>query len=72
MSPEENEEVIDLLLKNTNAKIEEIIIPKLICDSGITEYKNKKYNPEIKKAIRIWPHKNNIEGFFICKIKKLE
>jgi len=65
LSPEENEEVIDYLLKNQrNAKIEEINISGLICDKGLIEYNNKKYNSEIIKALRIWPHKNNIEGFF--------
>ncbi|MFA5746064.1 MAG: RsmB/NOP family class I SAM-dependent RNA methyltransferase [archaeon] len=71
LSPEENEEVVDYLLKkNTNAKIEEISIPGLVHDKGIIEFNKKKLNPEIKKAIRIWPHKSDIEGFFICKIKK--
>jgi len=72
LSPEENEEVIDFLLKKYKCTVEEINIPGLICDKGLTEYNGLKYNPEIKKAIRIWPHKNNIEGFFICKIKKEE
>jgi len=72
LSPEENEEVIDFLLTKQNCTIEEINIPGLICDIGLSEYDGKKYNTEIKKAIRIWPHKNNTEGFFICKIRKIE
>lgn len=72
LSPEENEEVIDFLLKDPRAQVEDIKIPELISDFGLTEYNGKKYNEQIKKALRIWPHKNNIEGFFICKIRKMD
>jgi tRNA (cytosine49-C5)-methyltransferase len=71
LSPEENEEVIDFLLKkNKNAKIQEIRIAGLNYDAGLTKYKHKNFDDELKKAIRIWPHKSDIEGFFICKVRK--
>lgn len=71
LSPEENEEVIDFLLKeNKDAKVQDIRIAGLNYDEGLTKYKHKNFNNELKKAIRIWPHKSNIEGFFICKIRK--
>lgn len=71
LSPEENEEVIDFLLtKNKNAKVQEIRISGLNYDVGLTKYKHKNFDDELKKTIRIWPHKSDIEGFFICKIKK--
>lgn len=71
LSPEENEEVVyNLLRKEQLALVQEIMIPELKSDSGITKYKNKNFSPQLKKAVRIWPHKADIEGFFICKIKK--
>lgn len=71
LSPEENEEVVDSLLKkNKTASIQEIIIPELNYDFGLIKYKHKSYTLQLKKTIRIWPHKSDIEGFFICKIKK--
>ena len=71
LSPEENEEVIDFLLKkNKNAKVQETRITGLNYDEGLTKYKHKNFDNELKKAIRIWPHKSGIEGFFICKIRK--
>ncbi|MDD3244583.1 MAG: RsmB/NOP family class I SAM-dependent RNA methyltransferase [Candidatus ainarchaeum sp.] len=71
-SPEENEEVIDYLIKKQkNILIEKIEIPKLLTKNGLLEYNSKKYNQQIENSIRIWPQHTNLEGFFICKIKKL-
>jgi tRNA (cytosine49-C5)-methyltransferase len=71
LSPEENEEVVDFLLKKEKtASIQEIIVPGLNYDFGLTKYKHKNFDETLKKAIRIWPHKSDIEGFFICKIRK--
>jgi len=73
LSPEENEEVIDYILKiRTDAKIVDIPIKQMIpgVSDGFTNYKEKKLNKDICKAIRIWPHKTNLEGFFICRIRK--
>jgi len=69
-SPEENEEVIQYLLDNYDINIQEIKLP-LKTRPGISEWNNKKFNPNIKKAIRIYHHDNDMEGFFLCKIKKL-
>lgn len=71
-APEENEEVVDFILsKFPNVKIQEIIFP-LKSREGIINWKGKNYNPEVKKAHRIYPQDNNTEGFFIAKFKKLK
>ncbi len=69
LSPEENEEVIDFLLKNDSAVVEDIDV-RLNVSSGLTSYNNKKYDASLKKAIRIYPHKTNLECFFVCKLRK--
>jgi NOL1/NOP2/sun family putative RNA methylase len=69
-APEENEEVIQFLMKNFDIKIETIELPIKTRD-GITKWRNQVFNKEIKKARRIYPQDNNTEGFFLCKIKKL-
>lgn len=70
-APEENEGVIDFLLnKYNNALIEEINIPGIKTCPGITEWEGFK-NEELKKCIRIYPHYNECEGFFLCKIRKV-
>lgn len=70
-APEENELIIQYLLDNFNIEIEEIKLP-LKTREGITEWQGQKLNPELKKCHRIYPQDNNTEGFFLCKIKKME
>lgn len=70
LAPEENEGVIDWILKKEQdaVEVEKIEIPNLELEAGIT-YWNKQYNPQVKKTARILPSKH-MEGFFIAKIKK--
>jgi tRNA (cytosine49-C5)-methyltransferase len=69
-APEENERVINHLLENTTAKIQEIKIKNLKSREGITEWMGETYSPEVKKAMRIWPQDNDTGGFFISKFTK--
>lgn len=69
-APEENEEVIQHLLDNYDIQIIPIKLP-IKTRPGILEWKNKKFNEQIKHACRIYHHDNDLEGFFLCKIKKL-
>ncbi|MCX8194122.1 MAG: RsmB/NOP family class I SAM-dependent RNA methyltransferase [Candidatus Pacearchaeota archaeon] len=70
-TPEENEFVIDFVLKNFDVKLEEIKLP-LKTRQGIAEWQNQKLNDELRKCVRIWPQDNDTEGFFIAKIRKLK
>jgi len=70
LEPEENEGVVDFLLKKfENAQLQEIKM-KIKRSSPIISFENKNYNNEIKKCLRIWPQDNDTEGFFVAKIKK--
>ncbi len=69
-APEENENVVDFLLNKRPAKIEKINIPKIKLTPGIQEWNGKTFNSDIKKTVRIWPHHNDTNGFFLAKIKK--
>jgi NOL1/NOP2/sun family putative RNA methylase len=69
--PEENERCINNLLKlRNNAYLEEIKIKNVKYEKGITKWKNEEYDKDISKCIRIYPHYNDSEGFFIAKIVK--
>ncbi|MBI2044295.1 RsmB/NOP family class I SAM-dependent RNA methyltransferase [Candidatus Pacearchaeota archaeon] len=69
-APEENEEVIDSILNEfKNIKVEKIILP-IKCKSGLTSWKGKNYNKELKNSCRIYPHISDTEGFFIAKLRK--
>ncbi len=71
VEPEENEGVVDYLLKKfDNAEIVKVKLPGLKTSPPIMEFKKEKYNAQIKDAIRIWPQDNDSEGFFVTKITK--
>ena len=70
LSPEEDEEVVDYLIKNFDVELEELNLPlKIRC--GVCEWNNKVYDKQVKKACRVYPQDNNTDGFFLAKIKKL-
>jgi len=73
LSPEENEEVIDWLLKKHPGALEiaEINLPKLETHQGLTSWKSKDLNKKLYKTIRIYPSAV-MEGFFVAKLHKLK
>jgi len=72
-APEENEGVIDYVLKKMDSvKLEQISIAHLQYVPGLTFWKGKEYDPSVKKAIRIYPFHNNTNGFFVARLRKIE
>ena len=70
LEPEENEGVIDHLLKHSDdAEIEEISLD-IRRSECITEFNGEMYGPGARKCLRIWPQDNDTEGFFVAKIRK--
>lgn len=78
LAPEENEEIVYTLLKKYPGSVEIIDIrDKLHLQnadqlSGLTQFEDKEYGPELAKSIRLWPHIANCEGFFVCLMQKKE
>lgn len=71
LEPEENEGVISWFLENhSDAKLKEIDLD-IKRSPAIEEFEGEKYNPEVKKCLRLWPQDNDTEGFFVTKIKKV-
>jgi len=68
-APEENEEVIDFAIKKFNVRVQDMKLP-LKTRQGITEWKGRKFDEQVKRCARIWPQDNDTEGFFIAKMKK--
>lgn len=69
-APEENEEVLDYILsKYPNIKIEKISLP-VKTRPGLGGWGENKFNPEVKKSCRIYPHDTGTEGFFVAKLRK--
>jgi len=45
-------------------------LEKLKRGNVITEFEGKTYSKEVEKCLRLWPHDNDTEGFFVAKIRK--
>jgi NOL1/NOP2/sun family putative RNA methylase len=69
MSPEENEGVLDWILRKTDGiLIEKIVIKNLPLQSGLSSW-NKEFDVQTTHAARIFPT-DTMEGFFVAKILK--
>jgi len=70
-APEENEAVLDYLLcQREDAKIEKVVIPGLKTAKGITSFAGVDFDSSVKDCIRIWPHHNDTDGFFLAGVRK--
>ncbi len=69
-SPEENEKVVSNALKKYDLKIEKINLRNLKTREGITQWKDDDYDKEVRKCMRIWPHDNDTNGFFVTRLLK--
>lgn len=70
MAPEENEAVIDYLLRhNDNATIEACKLDLLNQVPSVLEWNGKKYDERLQFATRLIPS-HDVEAFFVCKLTK--
>lgn len=70
LEPEENEYIIDAALNQFSVKL--IDLDLTIGEPGIVEAFGKQIAPDLKKARRLYPYLHQTEGFFVCKLKKME
>ncbi len=70
LSPEENEEVVDWILKkDPSVSLQNISLDGLSGVPAIMEWKGKTYDPSVAKCLRLQPS-SEIEGFFIALFEK--
>jgi 16S rRNA (cytosine1407-C5)-methyltransferase len=73
ISAEENEKMLNAILKKYPLEIEEIALHKsLSYMPGLTGYAGESFHPSLQKTIRLLPSAINPEGFFVAKLRKLE
>ncbi len=70
LAPEENEMIVDYLLRNFEIEIESLSLP-LKFRNGICEWNGEKLDEECKKCLRLYPQDNDSDGFFVAKIRKI-
>jgi NOL1/NOP2/sun family putative RNA methylase len=66
-NPEENESVVNFLLQNRDA----VLLPLdagFDSEPGILEWRDEKYDTELQKTARFYPHRINSVGFFMARI----
>ena len=70
LEPEEDEGVVDHLLKKYDtAQLQEIELD-IRKSPAVAEFNRMRYDDEVRKCLRIWPQDNDTEGFFVAKIHK--
>ena len=71
VSVEENEMVIDAILKKRNVKVVPLDDSINFGVKAYTKFRQHRFHPSIAYARRYYPHVHNLDGFFVCKLKKI-
>ncbi len=73
LHPEENEDVVQhLLRKFPEARIQAPLVPGLKSHPGLTTWADRAYDSSIERCLRIYPHDNDTDGFFLALIQKVD
>lgn len=71
LAPEENEEVVDNLLKSrSDADVEGIEGLAGRHTGGLPEWQGASYDDRVTGCLRLYPHHYGTQGFFIARIRK--
>jgi 16S rRNA (cytosine1407-C5)-methyltransferase len=69
LTPEENELIIDKILKKYPVDVEPVDLP-VQHHKGLIFYKDEKLDGRLSRAIRIFPWESDSDGFFLIKLRK--
>jgi NOL1/NOP2/sun family putative RNA methylase len=70
LAPEENEGVIDHLLKTRrDADVDEIVM-RGRHSGGLTEWQGTGYDDRVGRCLRLYPHHHGTQGFFVARVLK--
>jgi len=70
LAPEEDEGVVDYLIKNFSVEVEKIDLP-LKFRAGVTSFGDLEFDKSVENCVRIYPQDNDTDGFFVAKIRRV-
>lgn len=82
-APEENEGVLDTILRESEGSVRiiplqakggdpQIVLPNLKTASGLSKWGGQVFHPDVSGAVRLYPHLNDTGGFFIAALRRVE
>ena len=82
-APEENEGVLDTIVREFDGAVEvvdlhgeksdpEIVLPALKTSPALSKWGGQEFHPAVSGAVRFYPHHNDTGGFFVAAIRRVE
>ena len=73
LAPEENEGVLDSLLRMLPGRVEIEEIQGLpTAAPGLSAAGEREFIPQVRRGLRLWPHLYGTSGFFAARLRKLD
>ena len=67
---EENESVVDYALRRRHVEVVEMGLP--FGRPGYTKFRQLRLNAQVAHSRRFFPHVHNMDGFYVCKLRKIK
>lgn len=66
---DENEMVVEFAVRRRHVEIVEMGLP--FGRPGLSKYRHHRFHEKMQNSRRFFPHVHNMDGFFVCKLKKI-
>ncbi len=71
-APEENEAIVDSILQEFGSRYHLVParLPGFAASSGLVTWRGEHFDPQLKDALRVYPHQHDTGGFFVAALQK--